>query len=70
MRHHMSYQLRTMLGLVNRAQLDEAADELDRLNALIVDMTTKSASWHTEANRRIRLLEERIRELEKELAAK
>ena len=60
-RHHLSRPLRTMHGLVNRKTLDEAADELDRLNALIVHITTRAADNHCELSRKIKALEDKVR---------
>lgn len=65
MRHHLSYALRTMSGIVNRRVLDEAADELDRLNNLIIDMTTQSSARHSEHTRQLALRDARIQELER-----
>lgn len=64
MRHPLSLALRTMSGLVNRGVLDEAADELDRLNNLIIYMTTQSADSYREHNQQVKLLQARIKELE------
>jgi hypothetical protein len=64
MRHHLSYALRTMSGLVNRRALDEAADELDRLNNLIIAATTQSAESYNEHKRQLALRDARILELE------
>jgi len=69
MRHHMSFALRTMSGLVNRRALDEAADELDRLNTLVVYMTEQAATAHSETKRQMALLQARIKELEHALGA-
>lgn len=69
MRHHMSRVLRTMSGLVNRRALDEAADELDRLNNLVVYMTEQAGTAHTETKRQMALLQARIKELEHALGA-
>lgn len=65
MRHHLSYALRTMTGLVNRSVLDEAADELDRLNNLMIDMTTQSYTRYSEYTRQLALRDARIKELER-----
>jgi hypothetical protein len=64
MRHPMSFTLRTMSGVVNRKVLDEAADELDRLNTLMITSTTQAADSYSEHKRYVALLEARIRELE------
>lgn len=64
MRHHMSRVLRTMSGLVNRKALDDAADELDRLNNLIISTTTQASTTYSEHKRQVALLQARIKELE------
>lgn len=64
MRHHMSFALRTMSGAVNRKVLEEAADELDRLNNLIIAMTTQASNNYSEHKQQLAALETRIRELE------
>jgi hypothetical protein len=69
MRHHLSYGLRNMSGLVNRRALDEAADELDRLNSLVVHTTEQAATAHTETKRQMALLQARIKELEHAVGA-
>lgn len=63
-RHPMSFTLRTMSGLVNRKVLDEAADELDRLNNLMITITLQSSISHSEHKRQIALLKTRVEELE------
>jgi len=68
MRHYMSFALRTMSGLVNRRALDEAADELDRLNTLVVHMTEQASTLHSENKRQMAVLQARIKELEHALA--
>jgi hypothetical protein len=67
-RHYMSFALRTMSGLVNRRVLDEAADELDRLNTLVVHMTEQASALHNETKRQMAVLQARIKELEHALA--
>jgi hypothetical protein len=62
-RHHLSRPLRTMHGLVNRKTLDDAADELDRLNALIAGMVSARAAEHATLRRTIRELEDRVQVL-------
>lgn len=69
MRHNLSYGLRNMSGLVNRRALDEAADELDRLNTLVVHMTAQASTAHVENKRQLALLQARIKELENALGA-
>lgn len=64
MRHPLSYSLRTMSGLVNRQVLDAAADELDRLNNLIISSTTQASTSYSEHKRHVALLQARIKELE------
>lgn len=64
MRHPLSFTLRTMSGSVNRRVLDEAADELDRLNNLMIAMTAQASNNYSEHKRQLAELEERIRELE------
>lgn len=64
MRHPMSYALRNMSGLVNRRVLDDAADELDRLNQLIITSTTQASASYSESKRQVALLKARIEELE------
>jgi len=68
-RYPLSYGLRNMFGLVDRRALDAAADELDRLNALVISVTTTSAELHNETKRRTAQLQSRISELESALAA-
>jgi hypothetical protein len=65
MRHHLSYALRTMSGLVNRRVLDEAADELDRLNNLIIETVAQSSDRRNEYQRQLELRDNQIRELER-----
>jgi hypothetical protein len=64
MRHPLSFALRTMSGLVKRKVLDEAADELDRLNNLIISTTTQASTSYSEHKRQVALLKARIEELE------
>ena len=64
MRHPMSAALRNMSGLVNSRALDEAADELDRLNQLIITSTTQASASYSESKRQVALLKARIEELE------
>ena len=61
MEHHLSRPLRNMSGLVNQKLCGEAADELDRLNTLIVDMTTRAADHHIELSRKIKDLNDKLR---------
>jgi len=63
-RHHLSKPLRTMLGMVDRKILDDAADELDRLNALVVHTTLQASASYSEHKRQVALLKARIEELE------
>lgn len=63
-RHPMSFALRTMSGLVNRKVLDAAADELDRLNTLIISTTLQASTSYSEHKRQVALLQARIEELE------
>ena len=70
MRHPLSFALRTMSGLVNRKVLDEAADELDRLNNLIIFSTTQASTSYSEHKRQVALLKARIEELEHAVAAR
>jgi len=63
-RHHLSKPLRTMLGMVDRKILDAAADELDRLNTLVVHTTFQASASYSEHKRQVAILEARIRELE------
>jgi hypothetical protein len=64
MRHPLSFALRTMPGPVNRKVLDEAADELDRLNNLMIDMTAQSSASYHEHKELVATLKARIEELE------
>ncbi len=64
MRHPLSFALRTMSGLVNSKVLDEAANELDRLNTLMITTTMQASTSYSEHKRQVALLKARVEELE------
>lgn len=67
MRHHLSHELRTLSGPVKRRVLDEAADELDRLNNLIIETVAQSSASYSDYRHELALRDAKIRELEQAL---